>query len=129
MRTTKRTRPPSGPFGSPPPLLQDPLASPDQAGAYDDQDTGPTAAEDTYAQYLPRSDSVRFLENCNLEATNLKSVNAWLASTALGKGKNKAIDTAVAEFVAACSKLDDGNKKPVDRIAVEWGLPVSLAAQ
>ena len=52
-----------------------------------------------------------------------------LASTALGKGKNKAIDTAASEFVAACSKLDDGIKKPVGKIAVEWGLPVSLAAK
>ena len=50
------------------------------------------------------------------------SGNAWLATTALGRGKNKVIDTAAAEFVAACSKLDPGSKKPVDKIAVEWGL-------
>ena len=48
------------------------------------------------------------LESCNIEATTLKGVNAWLATTALGKDKNKVIDTAAAEFVAACSKLDDG---------------------
>ena len=53
---------------------------------------------------LPKSDSVLFLENCNLDVTTLKGVHAWLASTALGKGKNKVIDTAAAEFVAACSR-------------------------
>ena len=56
-------------------------------------------------------------------------VNAWLASTALGKGKHKVIDTAAAEFVATCSKLGDGSKKPVDKIALEWGLSVPLAAK
>ena len=61
------------------------------------------------------------LESCNIEATTLKGVNAWLATIALGKGKNKVIDTAAAEFVAACSKIDDGSKKSVDKIAVEWG--------
>ena len=50
-----------------------------------------------------------------------------MATTALGKGKNKVTDTAAAEFVAACSKLDDGSKKSVDKIAVEWGLSVPLA--
>ena len=94
-----------------------------------DQDTRPIAAEDTYEQYLPKPDSDLFLENCNIEATTLKGENAWLAYTALGKGKNKVIDTAAAEFVAACSKLDDGSKKPVDKIAVEWGLSVPLAAK
>ena len=44
-----------------------------------------------------------------------------MATIALGKGKNKVIDTAAAEFVAACSKIDDGSKKSVDKIAVEWG--------
>ncbi|CAE7560395.1 unnamed protein product, partial [Symbiodinium necroappetens] len=63
------------------------------------------------------------------EATSIRNVNSWLASTALGKGKNRAIDTAVDEVVAACSKLDDGQKKPVDRIAVDWGLSVGLAAK
>ena len=94
-----------------------------------DQDTRPIAAEDTYEQYLPKPDSDLFLENCNIEATTLKGENAWLAYTVLGKGKNKVIDTAAAEFVAACSKLDDGSKKPVDKIAVEWGLSVPLAAK
>ena len=56
-------------------------------------------------------------------------LGAWLATTALGKGKNKVIDTAAAEFIAACSKLDDGSKKSVDKIAVEWGLSVPLAAK
>ncbi|OLP88479.1 hypothetical protein AK812_SmicGene30171 [Symbiodinium microadriaticum] len=63
------------------------------------------------------------------QATSIRNVNSWLASTALGKGKNRAIDTAGDEFVAACSKLDDGKKKPVDKIAVDWGLSVSLAAK
>ena len=94
-----------------------------------DKESGPVAAEDTYKQYLPTADSVRYLESCNLQATSIRNVNSWLASTALGKGKNRAIDTAVDEFVAACPKLDDGNKKPVDRIAVDWGLSVSLAAK
>eukprot|EP00439_Symbiodinium_sp_Y106_P071699 s1443_g12.t4 len=113
-------------FGPPPPLEENLLESPDREN---DQDTGPIAAEDTYEKYLPKPDSVLFLENCNIDATTLKGVNAWLASTALGKGKNKVIDTAAAEFVAACSKLDDGSKKPVDKIAVEWGLSVPLAAK
>ena len=73
--------------------------------------------------------TVRFLESCNIEATTLKGVNAWLATTALGKGKNKIVDTAAAELIAACSKLDDGSKKSVDKIAVEWGLSVPLAAK
>ena len=105
----------TAPFRSPLPLDEHPLESPDEENA---QDPGPTAAEDTYGPYLPKSDSVRFLESCNIEATTLKGVNAWLATTALGKGKNKVIDTAAAEFVAACSKLDDGSKKSVDKIAV-----------
>ena len=113
-------------FGSPPPLEGNLFESPDREN---DQDAGPIAAEDTYEQYLPKPDRVLFLENRNIEATTLKGVNAWLASTALGKGKNKDIDTAAAEFVAACSKLDDGRKKPVDKIAVEWGLSVPLAAK
>ncbi|CAE7240415.1 AMY1.1, partial [Symbiodinium sp. CCMP2592] len=95
----------------------------------ENQDKGPLDAQDTYSQYLPDRDSTLYLESCSLEATNLKSVNNWLASTAIGKGKNKVIDTAVSEFVAACAKLDDGNKKPVDKIAVEWGLAGSLASK
>ena len=98
-------------FGSPPPLEENLFESPYREN---DQDTGP---------------SVLFLENCNIDATTLKGVSAWLASTALGKGKNEATDTAAAEFVAACSKLDDGSKKPVDKIAVEWGLSVPPAAK
>ena len=98
-------------FGSPPPLEENLFESP---YGENDQDTGP---------------SVLFLENCNIDATSLKGVSAWLASTALGKGKNEATDTAAAEFVAACSKLDDGSNKPVDKIAVEWGLSVPPAAK
>ena len=108
------------------PLDEHPFDSPD---AENIQDPGPSAAEDTCEQYLPKPDSVRFLESCNIESTTLKGVNAWLATTALGKGKNKVIDTAAAEFVAACSKLDDGSKKSVGKIAVEWGLSVPLAAK
>ena len=109
-------------FGSPSPGLEDPDGPLDR-------DSQPLAAEDTYNQYLPTADSVRYLESCSLQATSIRNVNSWLASTALGKGKNRAIDAAVDEFVAACSKLDDGKKKPVDRIAVDWGLSVALAAK
>ena len=118
----------TAPFRSPLPLEENPFESPDGENA---RDPGPIAAEDTYEQYLPKPDSVLFLESCNIEATTLKGVNAWLATTALGKGKNKVIDTAAAaaEFVAACSKIDDGSKKSVDKIAVEWGLSVPLAAK
>ena len=108
----------TAPFRSPLPLDEHSFESPDAENA---QDPGPTAAEDIYEQYLPKPDSVRFLESHNIEATTLKGINAWLATTALGKGKIKVIDTAAAEFVAACSKLDDGSKKSVDKIAVEWG--------
>ena len=92
----------TAPFRSPFPLDENPFDSPDVENI---QDPGPSAAEDTYEQYLPKPDSVRFLESCNIESTTLKGVNAWLATTALGKGKNKVIDTAAAEFVAACSKV------------------------
>ena len=112
----------TAPFGSPSPGMDDPN------GPFN-KESGPVAAEDTYKQYLPTPDSVRYLESCNLQATSICSVNSWLASTALGKGKNKVIDTAVDEFVAACAKLDDGKKKPVGRIAVDWGLSVTLAAK
>ena len=78
---------------------------------------------------LPKPGVTLFLESCSLDSHTLRGVNSWLASTALGKGRNKAIDTAASEFVAACSKLDDGSKKPVDKIAVEWGLAVSVAAK
>ena len=71
----------------------------------------------------------RLHSHCCLDSHTLRGVNSWLASTALGKGKNKVIDTAASEFVAACAKLDDGSKKPVDKIAVEWGLAVSSAAK
>eukprot|EP00439_Symbiodinium_sp_Y106_P029827 s5060_g3.t1 len=59
----------TAPFRSPLPLDEHPFESPDGENA---QDPGPTAAEDTYDQYLPKSDSVRFLESCNIEATTLK---------------------------------------------------------
>ncbi|CAE7029070.1 unnamed protein product [Symbiodinium sp. CCMP2592] len=95
----------------------------------ENKDPGPIDAQDTLSQYLPSRDSTLYLENCSLEGHNIKSVNNWLASTAIGKGKNKVIDTAVSEFVAACAKLDDGSRKPVDKIAVEWGLSVSLASK
>ncbi|CAE7228000.1 DDHD2 [Symbiodinium sp. CCMP2592] len=95
----------------------------------ENKDQGPIDAQDTFSQYLPNRDSTLYLENCSLEGHNIKSVNNWLASTAIGKGKNKVIDTAVSEFVAACAKLDDGSRKPVDKIAVEWGLSVSLASK
>ena len=36
---------------------------------------------------------------------------------------------AASEFVAACSKLDDGSKKPVGKNTVEWGLAISAAAK
>ena len=49
----------AAPFRSPLPLDEHPFESPDGENA---QDPGPTAAEDTYDQYLPKSDSVRFLE-------------------------------------------------------------------
>ena len=39
-------------------------------------------------------------------------------------GRDSTRNTAAAEFVAACSKLDDGSQKSVDKIAVEWGLSV-----
>ena len=116
----------TAPFGPPLPLEEHPFDPPD---AENIQDPGPSFAEDTYEQYLPKPDSVRFLESCNIESTTLKGVSAWLATTALGKGKNKVIDTAAAEFVAPCSKLDDGSKKSVGKIAVEWGLSVPLAAK
>ena len=73
--------------------------------------------------------TVRFLESCNIEATTLKGVHAWLATTALGKGKNKIVDNAAAELIAACSKLDDGSKKSVDKIVMEWGLSIPLPAK
>ena len=104
--------------------VDDPLPDEDEA-----KDDGPIAAQDTYSQYLPNRDSTLYLESCTLEGLNIKSVNNWLASTPIGKGKNKVIDTAVSEFVAACAKLDDGSKKPVDKIAVEWGLSVPLASK
>ncbi|CAE7593605.1 unnamed protein product, partial [Symbiodinium sp. CCMP2456] len=113
-------------FGSAPPILEGDVESP---SVEDEREPGPAAPEDTYAQHLPQSGSVRFLENCNLPGTSMKHINSWLASTALGKGKNKAIDTAVAEFLAACAKIDDGYKKPAVRIAVEWGLSVTTAAK
>ena len=112
-------------FGTPP-HLQDIFPPSDEEH---EPDSGPIAADDTYEQYLPKPGVTLFLESCSLDSHTLRGVNSWLASTALGKGKNKAIDTAAAEFVAACSKLDDGSKKPVDKIAVEWGLAVSLAAK
>ena len=109
----------TAPFGSPSPGMDDPTGSPSK-------DAEPYAAEDIYKQYLPTADSVRFLESCNLQATSIRNVNSWLASTALGKGKNRAINLAVDEFVTAYAKLDDGKKKPVDKIAVEWGLQFLL---
>ena len=114
----------TAPFGSPTPNMDDPVGSPSI-----ETEPGLVAAKEKYAQYLPNPDSVRFLESCSLQAMNIRSVNTCFATTALGKGKNRAIDTAVAEFLAACDKLDDGKKKLVDRIAVEWGLSVTLAAK
>ena len=112
-------------FGTPP-HLQDIFPPSDEEI---EADSGPMAANDTYEQYLPKPGVTLFLESCSLDSHTLRGVNSWLASTALGKGKNKAIDTAASEFVAACSKLDDGSRKPVDKIAVEWGLAVSVAAK
>ena len=112
-------------FGTPP-HLQDIFPPPEEEH---EPDSGPIAADDTYEQYLPKPGVTLFLESCSLDSHTLRGVNSWLATTALGKGKNKAIDTAACEFVAACSKLDDGSKKPVDKIAVEWGLAVSSAAK
>ena len=71
----------TAPFRSPFPLDENPFDSPDVENI---QDPGPSAAEDTYEQYLPKPDSVRFLESCNIESTTRKGVNAWLATTALG---------------------------------------------
>ena len=48
----------TAPFRSPLPLDEHPRESSDEGNA---QDPGPTAAEDTYEQYFPTSDSVRFL--------------------------------------------------------------------
>eukprot|EP00439_Symbiodinium_sp_Y106_P074366 s2100_g14.t1 len=111
-------------FGTPP-HLQDIFPPSDEEH---EPDSGPIAAHDTYEQYFPKPGITLFLESCSLDGHTLRGVNSWLASAALGKGKNKAIDTAASEFVAACSKLD-GSKKPVDKIGVEWGLAVSLAAK
>ena len=105
-------------FGTPP-HLQDIFPPSDEEI---EPDSGPIAADDTYEQYLPKPGVTLFLESCSLDSHTLRGVNSWLASTALGKGKNKAIDTAASEFVAACSKLDDDG-------AVEWGLAVSVAAK
>ena len=56
-------------------LDEHPLESPDEENP---QDPGPTAAEDTYEQYLPKSDSVASLKAATLRLQPLKeSMHGW----------------------------------------------------
>ena len=96
------------------------------------REAGEDEAEDpnsTFDRFLCNSQSQRFLESCSLTKRNITSVNQWLAQTKLFKNKKQALDLAVAEFVATAGKLDAGSKRPVNAIAVEWGLNVKLAAK
>ena len=87
------------------------------------------APQDTYAQFRCPPGGVKFLESCSLTRHNISAVNTWLASTTLGKGKKQALDLAVSEFMSAAGKLDAGSRVAIDTLAVEWGLPVQLAAK
>ena len=87
------------------------------------------APQDTYAQFRCPAGGVKFLESCSLTRHNISAVNTWLASTTLGKGKKQALDLAVSEFMSAAGKLDAGSRVAIDTLAVEWGLPVQLAAK
>ena len=113
--------------GNPDDVPTEPMTPP-----LEDQTFGDEDAEDpnsTYARFLCSSESQGFLESCSITKFNITSVNQWLAGTRLGKSKKKALDLAVSEFTAAAGKLDAGSKRPVDSIAVEWGLSVTLAAK
>ena len=99
----------------------------------EDQTFGDEEAEDpkvTYARFMCSTDSQRFLESCSITKFNITSVNQWLAEQALSSGNpRRRRFLAVEEFTAAAGKLDAGSGRPVDSIAVEWGLSVTLASK
>ena len=68
------------------------------------------------------------LETCIFEKANQQSVNSWIKGN-LGKGYQKIVDEKTGELFKTLEKAPPGQRIPVDRLAVQWGLSVSLAGR
>ena len=69
-----------------------------------------------------------YLETCIFEKANQQSVNKWIKDN-LGKGYQKIVEEKTGELFKTLEKAPPGQRIPVDRLAVQWGLSVSLAGR
>ena len=76
-----------------------------------------------------RRKSKRPYLSINAPATkSAKDYNTFVNSLKLTSAKKKALDKAVESAIAYLRTLDNNDKAHLDSIAVEWGLPVKIAA-
>ena len=69
-----------------------------------------------------------YLESCVLEKANQQSVNTWIKEN-LGKNLQKVVEEKTGELFKTLEKAPPGQRIPLDRLAVQWGLSVSLAGR